>query len=108
MDTCIRKNLQGTHRLKYHKWSTKFSSTCSLLHGRAATTFTQALQGKTETNNSYKEVLSAVSCSIFPSCAAQTQKRYMLKDKHELNVLIADKVSEVLAARKKKRKAAHT
>ena len=54
----------------------KFSITGRLLRGRAATTFTQAAQGKTETNNNYQDVLTTVSC-IFPPRAAQTQKQYM-------------------------------
>mgnify|MGYP001048519339 CR=1 FL=1 len=56
---------------------TKYSITRSLLRGRAATTFTQAAQGKTETNENYKDVLNTVSRSIFPPRAAQTQRRYM-------------------------------
>ena len=55
----------------------KFNITRSLLRGRAATTFTQAAQGKTETNDNYNDVLTTVSRSIFPPRAAQTQKRYM-------------------------------
>lgn len=55
----------------------KSSITRSLLRGCAQTTFEQALQGKSETNETCKEVMTAVSRSIFPPRAAQTQKQYM-------------------------------